>query len=116
MTKYDTFEHLNDWLNEAKKQIEHDAIFMLVGCKSDKEHIREVQTIDAQQFADYHNLLFIETSSKTGNNVEKAFNLIATEVYKRLEEGKFKGNFYPFFCFCLNIFQRDFSTRRLGWY
>lgn len=91
MTKYDTFEHLNDWLTEAKKQIEHDAIFMLVGCKSDKEHIREVAQVDAQQFADYHNLLFIETSSKTGNNVEKAFNLIATEVYKRLEDGKFKS-------------------------
>ena len=63
---------------------------MLVGCKSDKEHIREVQSADARQYADYHNLLFIETSSKTGNNVENAFNLIGNEIYKKLEEGKFK--------------------------
>ncbi len=91
ITSYESFEHVNDWFIEARKQIEPlDAIFMLVGCKSDKEHIREVQTTDAQQFADHHNLLFIETSSKSGYNVENAFNLIGAEVYKKLEEGKFK--------------------------
>ena len=41
-TNYDSFEHINDWLQEAKKQIEpNNAIFMLVGTKVDKEHLRE---------------------------------------------------------------------------
>ncbi len=47
-----------------------------------------IETI--QQFADYHNLLYIETSSKTGHNVEKTFNEIALKIYELLEEGKVK--------------------------
>lgn len=47
-------------------------------------------TETAQQFADYHNLLFIETSSKTGHNVEKSFGNLALKIYESLEAGKFK--------------------------
>ena len=90
-TNYESFEHVADWLQEARKQIEpNNVIFMLVGSKVDKEHLREVPTEQAQQFADYHNLLFLETSSKTGLNVEKTFTVLATQIYEMLEQGKFK--------------------------
>lgn len=90
-SNYESFEHVADWLQEARKQIEpNNVIFMLVGSKVDKEHLREVPTEQAQQFADYHNLLFLETSSKTGNNVEKTFTVLATQIYEMLEQGKFK--------------------------
>lgn len=52
--------------------------------------MREVPIEQAQQFADYHNLLFLETSSKTGYNVEKTFTQLATRIYDLLEEGKFR--------------------------
>lgn len=91
ITNYDTFEHVADWLQEAQKQIEpNNSIFMLVGTKVDKENLREVPTEQAQQFADYHNLLFLETSSKTGQNVEKTFTELAVKIYDLLEEGKFR--------------------------
>ena len=33
-TNYDSFEHVNDWLQEARKQIEpHQSVFILVGTK-----------------------------------------------------------------------------------
>lgn len=90
-TNYDSFEHAADWLNEAKKQIEpNNAVFMLVGSKIDKDHLKEVPTEQAQQFAEYHNILFMETSSKTGFNVEKTFTEIALKIYEQLEEGKFR--------------------------
>jgi GTPase SAR1 family protein len=89
ITNYDSFEHVSDWLNEAKKQIEpNNAVFILVGTKVDKENQREVPIEQAQQFADYHNLLFIETSSKLSLNVEKAFRDLAIRIYDLLEEGK----------------------------
>lgn len=90
-TNYDSFEHVADWLSEAKRQIEpNNVIFMLVGTKVDKEHLREVPTEQAQQFADYHNLLFMETSSKCGLNVETAFKEMANKIYDLLENGKFR--------------------------
>ena len=90
-TNYDSFEHVADWLAEAKRQIEpNNVIFMLVGTKVDKEHLREVPTEQAQQFADYHNLLFMETSSKCGLNVETAFKEMANKIYDLLENGKFR--------------------------
>ena len=60
----------------------------MVGTKVDKENQREVPIEQAQQFADYHNLLFIETSSKLSLNVEKAFRDLAIRIYDLLEEGK----------------------------
>lgn len=60
---------------------------MLVGTKVDKENQREVPFEQAQQFADYHDLLFVETSSKQGLNVEKAFKDLAIRIYDLLEEG-----------------------------
>jgi GTPase SAR1 family protein len=91
MTNLESFEHISDWLQEARKQIEpNNVIFMLIGTKKDKENLREVSKEQAQQFADYHNLLFLETSSKTGYNVENAFKLLATCIYEQFEDGKFK--------------------------
>ena len=52
--------------------------------------MREVPVEQAQQFADYHNLLFMETSSKTGYNVEKTFISLASKIYDLLEEGRFR--------------------------
>jgi Ras-related protein Rab-39B len=90
-TNIESFEHVADWLQEARKQIEpNDAVFILVGTKKDKEHSREVPIEQAQQFADYHNLLYIETSSKTGQNVENAFIELSSKIYEQLEKGKFR--------------------------
>lgn len=90
-TNLESFEHVADWLREARKQIEpNNAMFMLVGTKEDKDHLREVPVEQAQQFADYHNLAYMETSSKTGHNVEDAFVQLTTLIYDQLEEGKFR--------------------------
>ena len=49
-TNYDSFEHVADWLAEAKRQIEpNNVIFMLVGTKTDKEHLREVCWIETNK-------------------------------------------------------------------
>jgi len=40
---------------------------------------------DAKNFADAHGMPFLETSSKTANNVETAFLTMATEIKTRME-------------------------------
>lgn len=48
-------------------------IILLVGNKNDLKFEREVTTEEGQEFADKHNLIFFETSAKSGDNVESSF-------------------------------------------
>jgi Ras-related protein Rab-11A len=54
---------------------------MLCGNKSDLRHLRSVATEDAQAFCEREGLSFIETSALESTNVEKAFQLILTDIY-----------------------------------
>jgi len=54
---------------------------MLCGNKSDLRHLRSVATEDSQAFCEAEGLSFIETSALESTNVEKAFQLILTDIY-----------------------------------
>ena len=47
--------------------------FMLVGNKSDLEHKRAVTTKEGEIFASVNGLVFMETSAKSADNVEKVY-------------------------------------------
>ena len=62
-----SFENVPTWILEAKSHIEpHRAVFILVGCKSDLTDKREVPPEEANRFAEFNEMAFIETSAKTG--------------------------------------------------
>ena len=58
---------------------------MLVGNKLDicqrDPHERAVSTMRAEEFAQKHNLLFIETSAFTDTNVRDSFETLVQEIY-----------------------------------
>jgi Ras-related protein Rab-39B len=57
-------------MNEAKLHIEpHRAVFILVGCKLDLKEQREVSSEEAERFANFNEMPFVETSAKTGINL-----------------------------------------------
>jgi len=88
-TNYVSFTHVTSWLNEARAQIQpYHAVFLLVGTKIDRASERQVTTEEGKAFADYHNISFIETSSKSSLYVQEAFALIAREIYDMLIEGR----------------------------
>ena len=89
ITKRKTFDHIEDWLEEAKIHIEpHKAVFHIIGHKCDMSEERAVTTREGQQFAEFHGLKFLETSAVTGQNIEEAFVGITKEIYEQLEEGE----------------------------
>ncbi|RWS28294.1 ras-related protein Rab-39B-like protein [Leptotrombidium deliense] len=91
VSKRASFDHLIDWLFEARRHIEPSgAVYQVVACKSDLETEREISTEEGQAFADFHNIKFIETSAKTMKNVDIAFKMIAEQIYDKLKAGKFK--------------------------
>ncbi|CAF0883784.1 unnamed protein product [Rotaria sordida] len=88
-TNYVSFTHVTNWLNEARTQIQpYQCVFLLVGTKIDRESERQVTTEEGKAFADFHNISFIETSSKSSLYVQEAFTLIAREIYDMLIEGR----------------------------
>jgi len=89
----DSYKHIPVWLMEARRHIEpHKAVFLLVGCKRDLAvggH-REVSIEEAQALAEYHQISFLETSSKTRLNVEEAFTVISQQIYDKIQTGEYK--------------------------
>ncbi|KAH8386909.1 hypothetical protein KR093_003392 [Drosophila rubida] len=96
ISNYASFEHIPLWMMEARRHIEpHVPVFALVGCKLDLVNSgsghREVSTEDGQGFAKQHGLHFVETSARTGANVEEAFRMVTQEVYARIRSGVYKA-------------------------
>lgn len=89
ITKRKSFENLGEWLEESKMHIEpHQAVYVIVGHKADMDAERKVTSREGRQFAEINGLKFLETSAKSGQNVEEAFLTVARDIYQLLEEGK----------------------------
>ncbi len=75
LTRMETYEAIEGWLNEVRGYA-GDIPFILIGNKADLlEQIgRVVDKNQAEEYASTHNSTYIETSAKTGKNVELAFN------------------------------------------
>ena len=70
----DSFIHTEHWVNETKDLKREDAIFVLVGNKTDLEDKRAVTAKEAENFANEKGFIFQEVSAKTGEGIEDLFN------------------------------------------
>mmetsp|Transcript_65859 Transcript_65859/g.73721 ORF Transcript_65859/g.73721 Transcript_65859/m.73721 type:complete len:218 (+) Transcript_65859:201-854(+) len=88
ITRRDTFQHLNRWLEEARQHAQSNMVIMLIGNKNDLEHRRAVTTEEGKAFADANGLIFLETSAKTAYNVEAAFINTAETIHGKIVTGE----------------------------
>ncbi len=86
ITRRDTFENVMEWYQDFKKYAPVDIIIILVGNKTDLEAARQVSTQEGKKLADDLGLHFIETSAKSGENVDESFEIIALQIIKRFVE------------------------------
>ncbi|KAJ4378612.1 hypothetical protein N0V85_008949, partial [Neurospora sp. IMI 360204] len=96
LSRKQTFEHVTDWLNDLRAIAEPDIVVILVGNKADlteqnedgENNKREVTRQEAEAWARKNGVLeYVETSAKSGENVEKAFMRVAERIYQNIQAG-----------------------------
>ncbi|KAK3386958.1 secretion-related small GTPase [Podospora didyma] len=98
LSRKQTFQHVTDWLADLRQIAEPDIVVILVGNKADltssQEHNkREVTHEEAEEWARRNGVLeYVETSAKSGENVEKAFMRVAERIYQNIQAGKYDLN------------------------
>jgi len=73
ITSRETFNALANWLMDARTLASPNIVILMVGNKKDLDADREVTFLEASRFAQENDLMFLETSALTGENVEEAF-------------------------------------------
>ena len=86
ITNPKTFESLDKWISDLKTNAEEKISIVLIGNKTDLEDQRKITTEQGKEKAEFYKLAFIETSALNGDNIEKAFNELITDVYKNHHE------------------------------
>ncbi|KAI0402394.1 P-loop containing nucleoside triphosphate hydrolase protein [Xylaria palmicola] len=107
ITRRATFVHATDWLNDLRAIAEPDIVVILVGNKldcvqsdtiadgsaGDSSDKREVTFAEAQEWAQKNGVLqYVETSAKSGENVEAAFMRVAERIFENINAGKYDLN------------------------
>ena len=79
----ESFNHVENWLNDLKGQANKDVRIFLVGNKADLEEERKVPKEEGEKYKeDQHLDLFMETSAKTGHNARNVLLEAAKILYK----------------------------------
>ncbi len=84
-TSKNTIEDIDNWVSIIDENAEPDVIKALIGTKIDLINQRQITSENITQFCEEHDWCAetIETSSKTGENVETAFIKVTKEIMDR---------------------------------
>jgi Ras-related protein Rab-2A len=83
ITRRDSFEHVTQWLQEARSSADPELVITLVGNKNDRASERQVTYEEGHAFAVHNGLHFLETSAVTGHMVDEAFTVTAQIVFRK---------------------------------
>lgn len=113
ITRRSTFEHATAWLHDLRQIAEEEIVVILVGNKSDlassttvtlgiasgeaqgleATNKRAVTVDEAEEWCKKNGVMtYVETSARSGQNVEKAFLEVAERIYENVERGRYDLN------------------------
>jgi Ras-related protein Rab-6A len=88
----ESFEHLEKWMDDIKKNADKDIRILLVGNKLDKIEDRVISSYEVEKFTDDHKIdNFFEASAKEGTNTKEIFIDAAKILYKYYIQGGSKN-------------------------
>ena len=88
LTQIKTYEALETWISELFSLVQERIPIIIIGNKLDliEEVGRSINFDIVKKFADNKNSIYIETSAKTGENVEGAFKQLTDRMVTRANE------------------------------
>ena len=88
ITNESSFTSIDFWIKELKYKVENEnMILCLVGNKCDvSQDDRKISTVRGKNFAEENNMIFRETSAKTGEGIKDLFVTIANKVYEQMKK------------------------------
>ncbi|KAF2146019.1 uncharacterized protein K452DRAFT_242483 [Aplosporella prunicola CBS 121167] len=112
ITRRNTFASVTAWLHDLRQIAEEGIVVVLVGNKADlapsstvagsseEEHPhadgdnkRQVTREEAEEWCRENKVMeYVETSAKSGENVERAFLEVAERIYQNIEAGRYDLN------------------------
>lgn len=81
ITNKQSFYSLDKWLIDISDKVPTNAYIIIAGNKLDMENKRQVPLDEIKKFAEERKLKFIETSAKTGHNINELFLTITSSLY-----------------------------------
>lgn len=80
-----SFDNLNGWMKEIKNNSNLDPAIILVANKIDLED-RKVTKEKGMKYAEKNGLMYVETSSKEGINVDSPFEKLTNALIQKIKE------------------------------
>ena len=87
-----SFNHVRDWLSEIEEYAHADVIVMLIANKVDKINERVVTREMGEKLASEYEVTYMETSAKTGLNVEFCCKAISHALLEQQQVDANKSN------------------------
>jgi Ras-related protein Rab-1A len=83
ITDRKSFDNLRKWINDIEKLATPEVCKLIVGNKCDLDDKRQVARDEGRAFADNLGVPFLETSAKTGQNVNQMFAEMCQAISSR---------------------------------
>lgn len=88
ITNRESYNALGDWLSDARTLASPNIVILLAGNKKDLDSDRQVTFLEASQFAQENELMYLETSAKSGENVEESFLKCCKTILSKIQTGE----------------------------
>ena len=86
ITRKQSFDSVDRWINDIKAAADKNLTIIIIGNKCDLEDQRQVKKEQGEEKAKSNEVAFMETSAFSGENLDKAFEKMVNEVFKKCHE------------------------------